>query len=108
VARGVPGFVGFVLQVTGVAPAGLMGLVDPDLQATTGSARWTAYAINLYFFTVALVHVPTTLATSAGMPVPSPLRLRCGQSSSGSSIPYAMVAASLASVIFIDAWRSWA
>jgi hypothetical protein len=55
VVRGVPGFAEFILQVTGVAPAGLMGG-----QPTTGSVRWAEYAINLYFFLGALLLVPTT------------------------------------------------
>jgi hypothetical protein len=60
VLRGVPGFVEFLGQVTGVAPAGLMGLADPDLVAPTGRTLWAGYAINLYFFLGAVLLVPAT------------------------------------------------
>jgi hypothetical protein len=60
VLRGVPGFVEFVAQVTGIAPAGLMGLVDPDLEPPTGAELRAGYAINLYFFLGALLLVPAT------------------------------------------------
>jgi hypothetical protein len=60
VLRGVPGFVEFVLQVTGVAPAGLVGLLDPDVAAPTGRELWAGYAINVYFFLGAVLLVPAT------------------------------------------------
>jgi hypothetical protein len=60
VLRGVPGFVEFVAQVTGLAPAGLMGLFDEDVAAPTGAELWAGYAINLYFFLGALLLVPAT------------------------------------------------
>jgi hypothetical protein len=60
VLRGVPGFVEFVAQVTGLAPAGLMGLFDEDVAAPTGAELWVGYAINLYFFLGAVLLVPAT------------------------------------------------
>jgi hypothetical protein len=60
VARGVPGFVEFLAQVTGLAPAGLAGLLDEDLAAPTGWHLWAGYAINLYFFLGAVLLVPAT------------------------------------------------
>jgi hypothetical protein len=72
VLRGVPGFVELVLQVTGVAPAGLMGLVDHDLRPATGPARWAEYAINLYFFLGALLLLPATLRYQRGAVIDLP------------------------------------
>jgi hypothetical protein len=62
VLRGVPGFVEFVAQVTGLAPAGLLGLLDEDVAAPTGAELWAGYAINLYFFLGAVLLVPATYA----------------------------------------------
>jgi len=60
VLRGVPGFVEFLAQVTGVAPAGLMGQLDPDVEAPTGTQLYAGYAINLFFFLGAVLLVPAT------------------------------------------------
>jgi hypothetical protein len=61
VLRGVPGFVEFLAQVTGLAPAGLMGLFDRSVEAPTGAELWVGYAINLFFFLGCLLLVPTTV-----------------------------------------------
>jgi hypothetical protein len=59
--RGVPGFVEFLAQVTGLAPAGLVGLLDPSVKAPTGLELYAGYAINLYFFVGAILLVPATI-----------------------------------------------
>jgi hypothetical protein len=58
--RGVPGFVEFVLQITGVAPAGILGLFDPAVELPSDRVRWAGYAINLFFFLGAVLLVPAT------------------------------------------------
>lgn len=59
--RGGPGFVEFVAQVTGLAPAGLLGLVDKSVETPTGLELYVGYAINLYFFVGAVFLVPATV-----------------------------------------------
>ena len=59
--RGVPGFLEFLAQVTGLAPAGLAGLLDKSAEAPTGVQLWAGYAINLYFFVGAVFLIPATL-----------------------------------------------
>jgi hypothetical protein len=59
--RGVPGLVEFLAQVTGLAPAGFVGLFDKTVEAPTGAELYTGYAINLYFFVGAVFLVPATL-----------------------------------------------
>ncbi|BCY08946.1 hypothetical protein [Actinoplanes sp. L3-i22] len=59
--RGVPGFVEFLAQVTGLAPAGLAGLLDKSVAAPTGARLWASYAINVYFFLGAVLLTPATV-----------------------------------------------
>lgn len=59
--RGVPGFLEFLAQVTGLAPAGLAGLLDDSVVAPTGARMWAGYGINLFFFLGAVFLVPATL-----------------------------------------------
>lgn len=61
VLRGVPGFVEFLAQVSGLAPAGLLGLFDKSLPPATGAELWAGYFVNLFFFVGALLIVPTTV-----------------------------------------------
>ncbi len=61
VLRGVPGFVEFLAQVSGLAPAGFLGLFDESVEAPTGVELWAGYFVNLFFFVGALLLVPTTV-----------------------------------------------
>jgi hypothetical protein len=61
VLRGVPGFVEFLAQVSGLAPAGFLGLFDKSIEAPTGVELWAGYFVNLFFFVGALLLVPTTV-----------------------------------------------
>jgi len=61
VLRGVPGFVEFLLQVTGVSPTGLMALFEDDPEPPARRVLWAGYAINLFFFVGAVLLVPATL-----------------------------------------------
>lgn len=68
VVRGVPGFAEFVAQVTGLAPAGFLGLLDETVAAPVGVELWASYAINLFFFLGAVLLVPTTVMFWASQP----------------------------------------
>lgn len=68
--RGVPGFLEFLGQVTGLAPAGLAGLLDRSVEPPTGRVRWAGYAINLFFFVGAVVLVPATIRFRRRRPDP--------------------------------------
>jgi hypothetical protein len=59
--RGVPGFVEFLAQVSGLAPAGLLGLLDKTVEPATGVELYAGYAINLFFFVGAMLLIPTTV-----------------------------------------------